>query len=330
MVPSAVSAGVFASVLPLRDWSRPAFVALLAAAGVAGILVAVRAVSPSGLPPWSLEIDVGLGNLLVTVAAAVGHPSHVHMGNLYLPFIVLSVLYLPVRPVLVHFGLAGVAYAVVLAVTPDVEDPPVLEWLSVFGTALVVAAVVYGLVSALRAAALKDSLTGLANRRSWDERFDEEMRRAQRTRAALSVALIDLDGFKAVNDRDGHDAGDRLLQALAQAWKAVFRGGGDFLARVGGDEFAIIAPGSDTIGIDHLVERLRDVSPKGVSWSVGIATWDGLEHAGDLFRRADAMMYEMKQRRRQGNEVGSFRRGQSSSGTPNLAVDTKPAENERK
>ncbi len=173
--------------------------------------------------------------------------------------------------------MAGVYYAAVLAFAPATVDSPVVAWLAVFGTTAVVGAVVIGLVSVLRLAATADPLTGLANRRAWDERLDEEMERSRRTGTALSVVLIDLDGFKDVNDRDGHAAGDHLLQAIARAWQTQVRGGGDFLARIGGDEFAVIAPGSDQMGIRRLIKRFDEAVPAGTSFSAGEATWDRTE-----------------------------------------------------
>lgn len=201
---------------------------------------------------------------------------------------------------LAQFGAAGAAYAVVLAFGPAVPNP-VAAWLDVFGVAAVAAAVVVGLMSLLRSAAREDPLTGLPNRRAWDERLEEEMVRSRRGGQALSVAMIDLDGFKAVNDRSGHEAGDRLLRELASAWRATIRGGGDFIARLGGDEFGLLAPGSNEISIRRLTRRLGEALPVGVAVSIGVATWDGAENASDLVRHADQAMYQAKLRHRRGD-----------------------------
>lgn len=299
------AAGLLAivAVLPLHPWSRPSLVALVIPASLAAICGGLRAAVGSRLPRWSLNIDVGIGNLLVSVATGVGRSNHVGLANLYLLVAIFAILYLPLRAALAHVAAAGAAYALVIVLGPSTADPPVLEWMSVFGTVAVIGAVVVGLVSMLRLAAREDPLTGLANRRSWDERLEEELERSRRTGAALSIAMIDLDGFKAVNDRDGHDAGDRLLQDLAHAWQVVVRGGGDFLARLGGDEFGLLAPGSNATGIRRLTQRLEGASPKGVSSSIGAVTWDRTERAQDLLRRADQAMYETKLRRRRRAEL---------------------------
>ena len=310
--PSRVAALLWAAgaisvllVLTLRHWPEPALLALVVPAAMASTCAGVRATIGERLPRWSLQVDVSLGNLLVSVVASATASQHINLANLYLLVEVFALLYLPLRSALCHLAAAGAAYAIVLGVGQRTAEPPVTAWLSVFGTAVVLGAVVVGLVSVLRATAREDALTGLANRRMWDERLEEEMERSLRGGTALSVVMVDLDGFKAVNDAGGHEAGDRLLQDLARAWPAVVRGGGDFLARLGGDEFGLLAPGSDEIGARALAKRLAEAIPEGVSASVGVATWDRTEGASDLLRRADRAMYRNKRRHRRGAGPGS-------------------------
>ncbi|MDA8062574.1 MAG: GGDEF domain-containing protein [Actinomycetota bacterium] len=269
---------------------------LVVAGAVAALVAAVRVVIGERLPRWSLHVDVASGNLLVSVAVAASATKHVDLANLYLLVALFAVLYLPLRGALAHLATAGVAYAVVLGVGAHPAEPPIVAWLSVFGSAAVLSVIVVGLVSALRSTAREDPLTGLANRRMWDERFEEEMERSARSDTALSVLVADLDGFKAVNDAGGHEAGDRVLQDLARAWREVVRGAGDFLARLGGDEFGLLAPDLDEIGARSLAKRLADAIPPGISASIGVATWDRSEGASDLLRRADRAMYRNKDR----------------------------------
>ena len=130
---------------------------------------------------------------------------------------------------------------------------------------------------------------------------DGDLERSARSGAALSIVVLDLYDFKAVNDAGGHEASDRLLQAAARSRQTATRAGGDLMARVGGDEFGLLAPGTDEIGAHHLARRLTEALPEGVSASVGVATWDRAEGASDLVRRADrAMCNAKKHRRRQG------------------------------
>lgn len=239
-----------------------------------------------------------MGNVMASAVVAAAATQHINMANLYLLTATVAVLLFSVRAALAHIGAAAVCYAAVLALAPASVDSPVLAWLAVFGTTAVVGAVVIGLMSVLRLAATADPLTGLANRRAWDERIDEEMERSRRTGTAFSVVLMDLDGFKDVNDRDGHAAGDHLLQAIARAWQTQVRDGGDFLARIGGDEFAVIVLGSDQMGIRRLIKRLEEAAPAGTCFSAGEATWDRTERATELLRRADLAMYDTKLKHR--------------------------------
>ena len=296
----AMGAGAVASVLPLRAWPDTAFAVLVVAVSIAAGCAALRLAIGARLPRWSLHVDVGLGNLLITLVAMAAASRHVNVANLYLLFVVFSLLYLPLRAALGHLGAAGAAYAVVLAVGPRPAEPAVVAWLAVFGTAAALGTVVVGLVSVLRASAREDPLTGLANRRLWAERLDEELERARRSRSPLSVIVADLDGFKALNDTFGHHAGDRMLCDLAAGWRAAVRGSGDQLARLGGDEFALLAPGSDEIGCHRIARRLADTLPAGVQASFGTATWDRTQNASDLMRRADRAMYLAKRRHRLG------------------------------
>lgn len=286
-----------ASVLPFRRWPLAMLATLIAAIGVALVVACVRITIGARLPRWCLHVDAGIGTLVVTAVAAASGKEHLDLANLYLLVVLFTVLYLPLRAALAHFLAAGGAYVAVLGFGPTTEDR-LLSWLAVFGTAAVLGGVVLGLVSVLRVMAREDPLTGLANRRLWDERLDDELERARRSSQSLSVVIVDLDGFKTVNDVAGHDVGDKVLREVAKAWKIVVRGGGDFLARLGGDEFGLLAPGSGETGVRRLAERLADALPDGIGASIGVATWDGAESASDLQRRADRSMYEVKARRR--------------------------------
>jgi diguanylate cyclase (GGDEF)-like protein len=140
-----------------------------------------------------------------------------------------------------------------------------------------------------------DALTGLANRRSWDDQLTRAIAHAERTHETLSVAVCDVDGLKEINDRHGHAAGDALLRGIAERWRADARAA-DLIARVGGDEFAILLPGADESGAQDVVERLIATLPPGASVSFGIAEWDLREDAVALMARADLRMYDEKRR----------------------------------
>jgi diguanylate cyclase (GGDEF)-like protein len=151
-----------------------------------------------------------------------------------------------------------------------------------------------------------DALTGLANRRSWDDQLTRAIAQAERTHETLSIAVCDVDGLKAVNDRRGHAAGDDLLRGIADRWRADARAA-DLIARIGGDEFAILLPGADEAGAQDVVERLIGSLPDGTSVSFGVAEWDLREDAVGLMARADLRMYDEKRRGTSRSSSRSFR-----------------------
>jgi diguanylate cyclase (GGDEF)-like protein len=115
---------------------------------------------------------------------------------------------------------------------------------------------------------------------------------ANRTRSPLSVAVIDLDNFKQVNDRAGHAAGDKLLAALGRQWRERIRPN-DTLARHGGDEFVLLLPDTRPAGADAALKRLCS-GHEPVSWSIGISEWIDGETLDAPLARADKQLYEAK------------------------------------
>lgn len=141
-----------------------------------------------------------------------------------------------------------------------------------------------------------DALTQLGNRRTWRRALDDEAARAVRYDAETTIAVIDLDGLKRINDSQGHAAGDAHLLNAARAVKAASRNV-DVVCRLGGDEFAVLAPETGAEGARRLASRLlQALGEAGVQASIGVAT----RHDGDLeqaWRDADSDMYEHKRRR---------------------------------
>jgi diguanylate cyclase (GGDEF)-like protein/PAS domain S-box-containing protein len=138
-----------------------------------------------------------------------------------------------------------------------------------------------------------DELTGLPNRRAWDDVFERELAAARRHGQPLSVAMLDLDHFKAYNDRHGHLAGDGLLRDAAAAWLQHLRAS-DVLARWGGEEFVLLLPGTTAPQAAELVLRLRGLLPDNVTFSAGVAASDGSVSARALLNAADQALYDAK------------------------------------
>jgi diguanylate cyclase (GGDEF)-like protein len=171
------------------------------------------------------------------------------------------------------------------------------------GTFAVVASTLAALRAALareQALARTDVLTAVANARSFRERAQLEIDRANRTGSPLALAYLDVDGFKGINDTLGHAAGDALLQAIAARVRQSVRAT-DYVARLGGDEFAILMADADEGAacevVERLVAQLGSAAPAGapLSISVGIAAFATPPQSIDaMIRRADDLMYEAK------------------------------------
>jgi diguanylate cyclase (GGDEF)-like protein len=149
------------------------------------------------------------------------------------------------------------------------------------------------LAARLELTARTDALTGLPNRRAWDEDLEREILHAARTETPLCVALLDLDDFKQFNDLNGHPAGDSHLKEVAALWRNRLRCA-DLIARHGGEEFAVLLTATDASQAQEVIETLRDCVPLDETVSAGLAQWDGTESGAELFARADAALYEAK------------------------------------
>jgi diguanylate cyclase (GGDEF)-like protein len=157
----------------------------------------------------------------------------------------------------------------------------------------------------LRNQAIRDSLTGLFNRRFLEEMLGKEICRAQRGSQRIGMVMIDIDHFKRYNDTHGHEAGDAVLSALGQFLKEKIRGG-DIACRYGGEEFTLIFPGAsmeDTLRkAQSLCEEVRPLRPQyqgrsleGITLSLGVAVFpDHGSNAEDLLRAADQALYQAK------------------------------------
>jgi diguanylate cyclase (GGDEF)-like protein len=141
--------------------------------------------------------------------------------------------------------------------------------------------------------ALTDELTGMPNRRHWDEQLPRELGRSLRYDESVCVAMLDLDRFKDYNDTYGHQAGDRLLKEVTAAWRSVLRPY-DLFARYGGEEFSLTMMGCELDDAVVIIERLRNATPAGTSCSAGVAQWHRNEDPSTLVGRADQALYEAK------------------------------------
>jgi len=155
---------------------------------------------------------------------------------------------------------------------------------------------------------LLDGLTGIANRRHFDQGLLQESRRAKREKIPLSLIMLDIDYFKAFNDTYGHLIGDDCLKTVASTLKKTLKRPGDFLARYGGEEFAVVLPNTDDVGAINIAEELRvDIERAGIAHinslcadyvtvSLGVVTRfsEQDETPDDLILVADQALYRSK------------------------------------
>jgi diguanylate cyclase (GGDEF)-like protein/PAS domain S-box-containing protein len=226
------------------------------------------------------------------VAEAEGSPHvdqriiHKHFGDRPLS---VSMYFRPISDA------SGVRAVLVLLWTPSItEVPPDAEpVLEVLAAEAALAMQRSELLDQLAELSRTDELTGLPNRRAWEELLDRELRVARRTGLPLSVVMLDLDFFKAYNDQHGHQGGDRLLWLAGHLWRESLRDT-DVLARWGGEEFGLLLPACDAASARQLVQRLHELPLDGVTFSAGIAEWDGTSSSEALIGQSDAALYAAK------------------------------------
>ena len=215
------------------------------------------------VPIWGFQVFLAAGTVLVEWAIYASGDTTSPYAMFYFWIAIYAFYFLTRWRASLQMAFIGIAYSAVLVADGDVHTAPVIHWLFVTST-LVVAGAFIGvqrghvdrLIDKLSSAARTDSLTGLVNRRGFEELFETELERARRGDRPLSVIVADLDGFKAINDRYGHAAGDRALETLSRILQGVKRRV-DTAARIGGEEFAVIAPDSDHHAAYILAERIR-------------------------------------------------------------------------
>lgn len=259
------------------------------------------------LPAWVLSAALAWGSTLITGVAYFSAETPSPLIFFYLWVFLYSAYFFTRRQAAAQIAYVGVAYGTLLAARPP--NGVAAWWLVGMGTLLVAAILiavmrerVERLIASLYDAARTDPLTKLPNRRGFRESLDLELERARRGGTTMTVIVGDLDHFKEVNDRSGHQIGDAALQRVA----GILGGGArqiDAAARIGGEEFALILPDTDASGALVVAERLRcavrdefaqDVV--AITMSFGIATYpEHGETAASLLRAADEALYGAKE-----------------------------------
>jgi diguanylate cyclase (GGDEF)-like protein len=271
---------------------------------------------------------IGMGIVDVSLVSVLVHRLGTVTSVLPIAYVAVPVLYAtttPRRRVPVTLALVGVGQYLVLVVlelaghlpyapgVPGTVEPTIalrlaslaLVALCSAGCAVLSSQLINALQAAnarLRDLSQQDELTGLYNRRYVTARMEDELARRKRKHEPLTVAMVDLDGFKRVNDEEGHEAGDAVLRAVARALLRATRRA-DVVARYGGDEFLVLLPNTDVEGARAVAARILDLSREAarevcpvipVSASIGITAVETDDEPADVVRRVDERLYAAK------------------------------------
>lgn len=262
----------------------------LLAIALAGVAVGpVLLVVGPRIPTRGIAASVLVGGAALGVGTSLSPTLTIALASAAMAMLVAieSVLFLRRRVAWALVGFAVVAQVLPLLlvhrVPPLVCAAYVVLWVGVSWAV--------GVLARHASTAGVDALTGLADRRGWDAALEQAIDRRERRGLPLSLALVDIDHFKQVNDEHGHAAGDDLLRATADAWREVDVPG-MVIGRRGGDEFAVLLPGATGPEAHALAERLCAVAP--AASSCGVAEHVEGETVAEVLRRTDAALYAAK------------------------------------
>jgi diguanylate cyclase (GGDEF)-like protein len=258
-------------------------------------------------PMWGFQVATAIGSLMIAAATAGGSAgAEGGYGVFYVWVVLLAFLFFRFPAAIAQTAFAAGAYAVVL-VARDSEFAfnYVIGLVAVSGAAGAIVGLlrtrVEALATNLTSQANTDPVTAIANRRSFESRFDFELMVADEAVRSLSLVICDLDRFKTVNDQLGHEEGDAALRRAAAAIVDAVRSV-DIVFRLGGEEFAVLLPSTDTLEAYAVAERIRvSIQDDFVNYSVpvtvscGVATRrkGGLDRK-QLLRAADEALYRAK------------------------------------
>ncbi len=281
-------------------------------AGACGLVATALWVGAEKLPSWALVAGAMFGALIVSAGVyASSNPDTGLVASselLYGWVILYGAYFLSAKQTALVVAFASALYAVVLTLVPDPGSSAWISWLmlaaSLSGFAILVQRLRQfsdRLVAKLSDEGRVDPLTKLHNRRAFDETWGLELERSRRSNEPVCLIVADLDYFKRYNDELGHPAGDRALSRVAVIL-GEHRRAVDTVARLGGEEFAIVAPNCDRRGGERIAEQIRVAVERAfrnervpLTMSFGVVAFPiSGDHDDDLIHAADAALYEAK------------------------------------
>lgn len=282
--------GVLVIVLPHGSTATPA--GWGAVAGFAAAMSLWTLWKGAKQPMWVNYVLSMVALVAVNMAVVFAHdsPMAFAVSGLFLLPTIFTASFYPIRIFVLYLAAQAASSAVVLGHSG--VSGAAGAWVVLVGTTSTVGLVVHVLQQALKVAATTDPLTGLANRRALEPVIGREIARCARLGHPLTLAVIDLDNFKDVNDEFGHQHGDRLLAEVSRAWCGELRTS-DVLARAGGDEFVLLLPSTGAKQAVDVLNRLSRSTPQ--RFSAGVAPASPGCSVEDIFREADKACYQAKE-----------------------------------
>lgn len=289
----ATGALLLFSFLPVSDEQPSALLRVLS--GCSALIAATLFAAGPRLPRAGLHAAIAAFIVVMAVLCANANAlaGFVMAARAFQWLAVYTALFLTTREA--RWYAAVITVGLLTAAAAGGVDGTVAQAATMCTTVWVATLLLGALVARLRAQADTDHLTGLLNRNGFAKAANREHALAGRTGTPLAVAVLDLDGFKDVNDEQGHAAGDRVLAELADAWTRTLRPG-DVLARFGGDEFLVMFPATAQADTAEPLARLHAAHP--ADWSAGVVEWERGETLQACLARADERLYAAKATRR--------------------------------
>jgi diguanylate cyclase (GGDEF)-like protein len=279
------------------------------AAAAAAYAFALLLTAFERMPGWALQLCLAAGSLLIEWVVTATHGTSPIYTVFYFWIAIYAFYFFKPSHASAQIVFIFISYALVLGLVKDPTSPAAVGWMLTTAALVVAGAMIGvlkhridGILADARNSARTDGLTGLRNRRAFEEILTTELGRAERNGGRFSLIIADLDRFKSLNDSYGHQEGDRALQRVSGCLEDSRRLG-DIVARIGGEEFAIILPDANEREAYLAAERLRKRvgeacagEPGELTISLGMATFPHHgENASALMRAADQALYVAKE-----------------------------------
>lgn len=285
--------GATVGVLTLISTPAPnAFTEFLGCCNTAGAyLVAFILWRGKVVPKWAPPFACAMGSLMLSFAISISPAVDGTVFPLiYFWLAIYSFTFFSTRVAVAQLIL--IAAGLIFSARVSGHVPPVY-WITVLFIIVALAPFIRYLVKEIVELGRVDPLTGVANRRAFDEQLEYSSRNGRRSVPSSALVMLDIDHFKQYNDNRGHPDGDRFLRAVTEAWTTVLRDN-DLLARFGGEEFLVLLRDCPIEGALDCADRLRAVVPEGMTCSAGVAAFQPGEDTAVLMARVDLALYQAK------------------------------------